>query len=177
LLSRFDESDMSDTLTASRSDTPGAPHRPTEPEIVVPAPTPTSAPIAQPSSPALAGIPASNGVLTEGAAIPAKSEISSEPLARIEDKTSRIEEKLARSEDSLQRVVGRFELATNRMSEVASQAELAAVRGEVAFIARRVRRIPGWTVLVGSSVLTAILTAIMVIVLLRYFPGALSRTP
>jgi hypothetical protein len=153
---------MSDSLTASRTESPGAPPRPTEPEIIVPAPTPTSAPVA-------------NGIHGTGSAVPAKSEVPAEPLARIEDKTSRIEEKIARSEDSLQRVVGRFEMATNRMNEVATQAELAAVRGEVAFIARRVRNVPGWTALVGSSVLTAILTAIVILLLLRFFPGALAR--
>jgi hypothetical protein len=153
---------MSDTLSQTRPDTGGAPPRPTEPEIVVPAPTPTSPPSA-------------NGVHAMGAAVSAKADVPAEPLARIEDKTSRIEEKLARSEDAMQRVVGRFEMASNRMSEVASQTELAAVRGEVSFVARRVRRLPGWTALVGSSVLTAVLTAVVVILLLRYFPGALAR--
>ncbi|NNM74270.1 hypothetical protein [Enterovirga aerilata] len=152
---------MSDSLTA-RSDVPGAPPRPTEPEIIVPAPTPTSA-------------PSQNGSPAAGAAVPTAAPVPAEPLARIEDKTSRIEEKLARSEDALQRVVGRFELATNRMNEVATRAELTAMHGEVSFIARRVRKVPGWTALVGSSVLTAILTAVVVILLLRYFPGALAR--
>jgi hypothetical protein len=153
---------MSDSLTASRTETTAHPGRPTEPEIIVPAPTPHSA-------------PAANGALAMGSAHPATSDVPAEPLARIEDKTSRIEEKLARSEDSLQRVVGRFEMATNRMNEVASQAELAAVRGEVSFVARRVRKLPGWTALVGSSVVTAFLTAVVIILLLRYFPGALAR--
>jgi hypothetical protein len=150
---------MSDTLSASR-DNPAPTHatRPTEPDIIVPAPTPTSAPVT------------SGTALSAGAA-----DIPAEPLARIEDKTARIEEKLARSEDSLQRVIGRFELATNRMNEVATQAELAAVRGDVSFVARRIRKVPGWTALVGSSVVTAILTAIVIILLLRYFPGALAR--
>lgn len=148
---------MSDSLTVPRPETTSA-LRPTEPEIIVPAPasTGTSAP-------------------TTGAAGPVRSEVSAEPLARIEDKTSRIEEKLARSEDAMQRVVGRLETAAGRMNEVASQAELAAVRGEVSFIARRVRKVPGWTALVVSSVLTAILTAVVIILLLRYFPGALAR--
>jgi hypothetical protein len=101
--------------------------------------------------------------------------VGTEPLARIEDKTSRIEEKLARSEASMQRVVDRFELASARMNEVASQSELAAVRGEVAFIARRVRRSVGPMSLLLTAVGTAILTAIVVILLLRYFPGALPR--
>ncbi len=153
---------MSDSLTASRPETTGASLRPTEPEIIVPAPSPTSA-------------PAANGAMSMGSAVPARSDVPAEPLARIEDKTSRIEEKLARSEASMQRVVDRFDMASDRMNEVASQAELAAVRGEVSFIARRVRSVPGWTALVGSSVVTAFLTAVVIILLLRYFPGALAR--
>jgi hypothetical protein len=150
---------MSDTLSAMRDPSVPTPvTRPTEPEIIVPAPTPTGAPAAHGSAP------------STGA-----GDISAQPLARLEDKTARIEEKLARSEDTLQRVLGRFEFATNRMNEVATQAELAAVRGEVSFIARRIRKVPGWTALVGSSVVTAVLTAIVIILLLRYFPGALAR--
>ena len=144
---------MSESLTASRPDLVDVSSRPTEPEVIVPAPTPTSAP----------------GVNGHDKPIPA------EPLARIEDKTSRIEEKIARSEDSMQRALARFEMATNRMNEVASQAELAAGRGEVAFISRRIRTVPGWTALVGSSVVTAILTAIVIILLLRFFPGPHAR--
>lgn len=144
---------MSDSLITARPETAGLPPRTTEPEIIVPTVPPTSS-------------PGANGH---------DRPVSSEPLARIEDKVSRIEEKLARSEDAMQRVAGRFDMASSRMNEVASQSELAAVRGEVSFIARRVRTVPGWTALVGSSVVTAILTAVVVIVLLRYVPGTLPR--
>lgn len=149
---------MSDTLSAVRSEASStAPSRPMfadgnsgsgprEPEIVAPS-------------------------ATEG---PVRG-VSSEPLARIEDKTSRIEEKLARSEAAMQRVVDRFEMASGRMNEVATQAELAAVRGEVSFIARRVRSVPGWTALLVSSLVTAALTAVAVVLVLRYLPGGLPR--
>jgi hypothetical protein len=153
---------MSDSLTALRPETTSPLSRTTDPEIVVPVHVPHAA-------------SAGNGALATGAAVPASADLPSDSLARIEDKTSRIEEKLARSEAAMQRVVDRFEMASGRMSEVASQAELAAVRGEVTFIARRVRKVPGWTALVGSSVVTAVLTAIVIILLLRYFPGALAR--
>ena len=99
--------------------------------------------------------------------------VGTEPLARIEDKTSRIEEKLARSEASMQRVVDRFELATTRMGEVASQTELAAVRGELAFLARRIRSVPGTGALAITAIATAILTAIAVVLVMRYAPGLL----
>lgn len=97
--------------------------------------------------------------------------VSSEQLARIEDKTSRIEEKFARSEAAMQRVVDRFDAASGRMSEMALQSELAAVRGEVAYVARRVRGIPGVAALAVTAVATAVLTAVVILLLLRYVPG------
>ncbi len=89
-------------------------------------------------------------------------------LSRIEDKTARIEEKYARSEAILQRVGSTVEAATSRMNEVASQAELAAVRSEVNAIAGRVRRLPGMAALVAVVILTPLLTAALVVALLRY---------
>jgi hypothetical protein len=89
-------------------------------------------------------------------------------LARIEDKTARIEEKYARSEAILQRVGSTVEAATSRMNEVASQSELAAVRSDVNAVAARVRRLPGMGALVAVVILTPLLTAALVIALLRY---------
>ena len=87
-------------------------------------------------------------------------------LSRIEDKTARIEEKYARSEAILQRVGSTVEAATSRMNEVASQAELAALRDQV-------RRLPGTGALFMVSIVTALLTAALVYALLRYgVPGA-----
>jgi hypothetical protein len=92
-------------------------------------------------------------------------------LARIEDKTARIEEKYARSEAILQRVGTSVETATSRMNEVASQAELAALRDQV-------RRLPGKGALFAVAILTPLLTAAIVYAILRYGipgPGALPR--
>ena len=92
-------------------------------------------------------------------------------LSRIEDKTARIEEKYARSEAILQRVGSTVETATSRMNEVASQAELAALRDQV-------RRLPGKGALFAVAILTPLLTAAIVYVLLRYGlpgPGAIPR--
>ena len=89
-------------------------------------------------------------------------------LARIEDKTARIEEKYARSEAILQRVGSTVEAATSRMNEVASQSELAAVRSDVSAVAARVRRLPGMGALIAVVILTPLLTAALVIALLRY---------
>jgi hypothetical protein len=89
-------------------------------------------------------------------------------LARIEDKTARIEEKYARSEAILQRVGSTVEAATSRMNEVASQSELAAVRSELNAMAGRVRRLPGMGALIAVVILTPLLTAAIVVALLRY---------
>lgn len=101
--------------------------------------------------------------------------IGTDQLARIEDKAARIEEKFARQESTAQRVLDKLELATSRMGEVALQSEVAALRGEVAAIARRTRRLPGVAALFAASVVTAVLTAVIVILLVRYVPGLLAR--
>lgn len=125
----------------------------------------------RPSPPIVVGAAAPNGGVSPFAGH--DRPVGTEPLARIEDKTSRIEEKLARSEAAMQRVVDRFELASTRMGEVASQADLLAVRGEVAFIARRIRKVPGATALAATAVATAILTAVVVLLMIRFVPGLL----
>ena len=99
----------------------------------------------------------------------------SDQLARLEDKTARIEEKLARSEAATQRVVDRFETASHRMSEVAQQADLLGVKGEVGIIARRVKGLPGFSAVILSSVITAVLTAVLTVVIIRYLPGVMGR--
>jgi hypothetical protein len=100
---------------------------------------------------------------------------ATDQLARIEDKTARIEEKYARSEAILQRVGSTVEAATSRMNEVASQSELAALRSEVSAMAARVRGLPGKTALVAVALVTSLLTAAIVLVLMRYLPGMMPR--
>jgi hypothetical protein len=92
-------------------------------------------------------------------------------LSRIEDKTARIEEKYARSEAILQRVGTTVEAATSRMNEVASQADLTALRDQV-------RRLPGTSALFIVAIVTSLLTAALVYLLIRYGmpgPGAAPR--
>ncbi len=101
--------------------------------------------------------------------------LGTDQLARIEDKAARIEEKFARQESTAQRVLDKLELATSRMGEVALQSEVAALRGEMATIVRRTRRLPGTAALFTASVVTALLTAVIVIALVRYVPGLLAR--
>lgn len=98
-----------------------------------------------------------------------------ELLARLEDKTARIEEKLSRSEGTVARVIDRFEASSQRMSEVAQHSELMAVRSETKFISRRVRALPGFTTLLGSSLVTAVLTAILTVLIIRFVPSLVGR--
>ena len=158
---------MSDTLTASRTE-PNLGDRP-----VLPAPPP---PDAGPVSTGLGTVTPASGAPTPilGRAEPAAS-TPTEQLSRLEDKTARIEEKLARSEAATQRVVDRFEAASHRMSEVAQQTDLLAVKGEMKFIARRVKGLPGVSGLILSSVITAVLTAILTVVIIRYLPSLTAR--
>ena len=104
------------------------------------------------------------GTVEPGGANPARGGAGSgsphDQLARIEDKTARIEEKYARSEAILQRVGNTVEAATSRMNEVASRADLAALRDQV-------RRLPGTGALLMVAIVTSLLTAGLVFVLLQ----------
>lgn len=151
---------MSDTLTAARL----------EPIVD---PGPGTAPYLPPSGPAPAT--AAPPVSSPATAEPTPPQAIADQLARLEDKTARIEEKLSRAEASTQRVVDRFEASSHRMSEVAQQSDLAAVRGDLKFVARRVRNLPGFTALVLSAVITALLTSALTIAIIRYLPGLLAR--
>ncbi len=143
---------------------PGTVNR-VEPNI---GPTPVSS--ATPSSELRAAVEpagASQGRSASGSA--ASPGPAHDQLSRIEDKTARSEEKYARSEAILQRVGSTVETATSRMNEVASQAELSALRDQV-------RRLPGKGALFAVAILTPLLTAAIVYVLLHYgIPGALPR--
>ena len=90
-------------------------------------------------------------------------------LSRIEDKAARIEEKIARSEAMMQRVSDVVEAATSRMQDVASHAEVAALRGEVNAMSAQVRRLPGKTALVSVAIVTALLTAAIVLGIIKFF--------
>jgi hypothetical protein len=89
-------------------------------------------------------------------------------LSRIEDKAARIEEKFARSEALVQRVGDVVEAATNRIQDAASHAEVAALRGEVNAMAAQVRRLPGKTALVSVAIVTALLTAAIVLAVIKF---------
>ena len=106
---------------------------------------------------------------------PAPDRNGSDQLARIEEKTARVEEKFARSEMRMQRVTDKLDGAVERMYGVAQQSDLAAMRSEVAFVARRVRNLPGLGSMILVSVFTAIFTAAALLTVIRYAPGLLPR--
>jgi hypothetical protein len=97
-------------------------------------------------------------------------------LSRIEDKTARIEEKYARTEALLLRVEDRLGDTAGRMSEAARQADLDALRQEVAGFSQRFRNLPGLTSLVMTAIVTALLSSAITVALLKYgLPGVLPR--
>ena len=159
---------MTDAPTPNRTEPimdPGPVPEPARPDVPpVPVATPSQAAVAAPAP--LPGRAAPSERAAGGVA---------DQLARLEDKTARIEEKLARFEAANQRVVDRFEMASARMSEVAQQSDLSAVRGEVAFVARRVRNMPGLSALVATALATIVLTAALTAIVFRYMPGVLPR--
>ena len=103
-----------------------------------------------------------------------RPEAGLDQLSRIEDKTARIEEKYARSEARMQRVVDKVDAAMDRFSHVALQSDLSAVRGEIGIVNRRVKNLPGFRALLLTSVVSAILTAAVIILLFKYGGGFLT---
>ena len=96
-------------------------------------------------------------------------------LSRIEDKAARIEEKYARTETGMLRVQDKVEAAMARMTEAALQSDLVVVRERVDELARRVRSLPGLNSLWLTAIVTALLTAVLVLVAQKYLPGRLPR--
>lgn len=170
-----------DTPTASRTAPPMSDLRATPRSEPVLEPMPQAAnvpgePVRVTSEPVVLRVrePAPDAPPPSAPAAPGRLE-ASEQLARLEDKAARIEEKLARSESNTQRVVDRFELASARMGEVALQSDLAAARVDIAAIGKRVRGLPGFTALVYTAVITAVLTTGLTVAVMRFLPGLLAR--
>jgi polyhydroxyalkanoate synthesis regulator phasin len=94
-------------------------------------------------------------------------------LSRIEDKTARIEEKYARTETGMLRVQDKVEAAMARMTDAALQSDLVVVRERVEELGRRVRSLPGLNSLWLTAIVTALLTAVFVLVAQKYLLGRL----
>jgi DNA repair exonuclease SbcCD ATPase subunit len=98
-----------------------------------------------------------------------------EQLSRIEDKTARIEDKYARSEALIARMEDKVEAASQRMNEAAKQADLAALRSEVRALSDRTRRLPGAGALLVMAIVTAVLTAAVLLAAQRFGIPGLTR--
>ena len=94
-------------------------------------------------------------------------------LSRIEDKTARIEEKYARTETGMLRVQDKVEAAMARMTDAALQSDLVVVRERVEELGRRVRGLPGLNSLWLTAIVTALLTAVFVLMAQKYLLGRL----
>jgi hypothetical protein len=94
-------------------------------------------------------------------------------LSRIEEKAARIEEKYARTETGMLRVQDKVEAAMARMTDAALQSDLVVVRERVEELGRRVRGLPGLNSLWLTAIVTALLTAVFVLVAQKYLLGRL----
>lgn len=148
---------MSDTL--SRPVAPPLAHRP-EDRVIEIAPSGEAEIVTTEAPPRLAVTPIEPPPHTESGGF--------DQLSRIEDKTARIEEKYARSEARMQRVVDKVDAAMDRFGNVALQSDLSAVRGDIGLINRRLKKLPGFGAMLLTSLVTAILTAAIIVLLYRY---------
>ncbi|MDJ1158257.1 hypothetical protein QNA08_08435 [Chelatococcus sp. SYSU_G07232] len=151
---------MSDATTNTRIEPVIEPAPAADPKVVAtaaapPPPPPASTPAPKPAT------------ATERAGL--------DQLFRIEEKTARIEEKFARSETLLKRVEDVVEASMSKSGEFAKQAELTALRQEVAYVSQQVRRKPGFAALIATAVLAAVLSSTFTIALLSLLPGVIAR--
>lgn len=84
-------------------------------------------------------------------------------LGRIEEKAARIEEKFARTEALMQRV----ETASASLGDVAR-------RSDVERLTDRVGKLPGFSALVATALITSVVTAALFVVIMRFLPGILA---
>jgi uncharacterized membrane protein len=97
-------------------------------------------------------------------------------LSRIEEKTARIEEKYARTEALIGRLERQVEQTTTRANELARHADLVAVRADLEALARRARRLPGFSTILFVAFVSVLLTIAGVVAATRYgIPGVLPR--
>jgi len=103
-----------------------------------------------------------------GASLDPATRAAMDQLSRIEDKAARIEEKYARTEAILLRVEDKLDHVARRTAEAARQPELSATRQELANLSRQVQRLPSGTALFAIAIVTALATAALTVVSLKY---------
>jgi predicted nucleic acid-binding Zn-ribbon protein len=110
----------------------------------------------------------------KGAPAPsANSRAALDQLARIEDKMARIEEKFARQEGQIARAQDSLDRAATRVEAAARSVDAAELATEVGKLRATVEKVPRLGGLVIAGLITAASTAILFILILKFFPGLL----
>jgi len=114
------------------------------------------------------------------AGAPATEPREVDQLARIEDKAARIEEKFARYESVLARAESSLERSAQKVDAAAGTMDFSGIREEVAALRRRVEATPRFGALVTTAVITALLTVVLMVLVLKFgvpglFGGLLPR--
>ena len=94
-------------------------------------------------------------------------------LARIEDKMARMEEKFARTEALVARAQDGLDRAATRVEGAARSVDAAELAGTVNQLRAQVAKVPRLGGLVLTGVVTSFATAILFVLLLKFFPGLL----
>jgi hypothetical protein len=110
----------------------------------------------------------------KGAPAPsANSRAALDQLARIEDKMARIEEKFARQEAQVARAQDSLDRAATRVEAAARSVDAAELATEVGRLREKVEKVPRLGGLVVTGLVTALSTALLFVLLLKFFPGLL----
>jgi hypothetical protein len=101
----------------------------------------------------------------------ANSRAALDQLARIEDKMARMEEKFARTEAIVSRAQDGLDRAATRVESAARSVDAAELATTVNHLRAEVAKVPRLGDLVLTGVVTAFATAILFVLLLKFFPG------
>ena len=145
-----------------------------------------------PPAPSMAEIAAARTVETKPADTkPAEPLAASDPrkldqLSRIEDKAARIEEKFARYEAVLTRAEASLERSAQKVDLAAGTMDFAGLREELSALRQRVNSTPRFGALLLTGIVTAVLTMILTVLVLKtgspgvlppILPGSASARP
>lgn len=101
----------------------------------------------------------------------ASSHATIDQLSRIEEKTARIEEKFARNEAVFARAQDSLERSAARVEAAARNVDAAELAHEVAALRARVDQTPRFAALALTSLITAVVTTVMILATVKFFPG------
>ena len=146
-----------------------------EPSVASPAELAENSPAASHGAAQLV-VPETAGIAGKPAGEPREMD----QLARIEDKAARIEEKFARYESVLTRAEASLERSAHKVDAAAGTMDFSGIREEVAALRQRVDATPRFGALVTTALITALVTVVMVVLVLKFgvpglFGGLLPR--